>query len=112
MKKLFKISLIISLIGIYFLLFLINFLPIKEIKINKINDFLINKKIQINVEIMNIKDMGDFKIISVQDKTGEIKALCNCNKDIGLKINQSVIIIGKVQEYKNNLQISTEKIIL
>jgi DNA/RNA endonuclease YhcR with UshA esterase domain len=106
-----KISLTISLIGIFLLLTLSNILEPKLINIEKINDRLINKKIKIQGEISNIKTYEDsnFQTISIRDNTGKIEV--TIDKILNLKNNQTIILIGKVTQYKEYLQIKADKII-
>jgi len=107
-----KLSLTISLIGIFLLLLLLNILEPKLINIENINEKLINKKIKIQGKIFNIKTYkeSDFQIILIKDNTGQIKT--TINKILNLKNNQTIILIGKVTQYKKNLQIQADKIIL
>ena len=107
---LFKISILISLIGIFFLLVLTNFLEPKQINISEINNKLLDQKVKISGTIEKITDKQTFQILEVKDSTGKIDVLCNCKNNI--KQNQKVIITGKIQEYKKQLQISADKIIL
>ena len=111
-KELLKISLIISLIGIFLLLFLTNFLNPKQINIDQINNKLLNKNIQVQGTIFNIRSYEDsnFQILSIKDETGKIDVTTNHILD--LKNNNQIIVTGQVKEYKQYLQIQADKIIL
>lgn len=115
MKNLFKISLIISIAGILLLLFLSAVLEPKPTKINNITEKMLNKKVKVSGTIEKIEDKETFQILSIKDETGKIEVLCECenNNEINLttKNAQEVIVTGKVQEYKNSLQLNAEKII-
>ena len=52
---------------------------------------------------------NNFTSFKIKDSSGEINVICSCQN---IQINQSIETIGKVQEYKNNLQIQADKIIL
>ncbi len=110
MENLFKISLIISTAGILFLLLLSNAIEPKPIKIKDINNELIDKKVKIQGQIFNIKSYegSNFQVLSVKDNTSKIDVILG--KPINMTINKSIIIIGRVQEYKSYLQISADKI--
>ena len=108
-KTLLKISFIISLTGILLLLFLANFLEPKEISIGEIDNKMLNKKVRIQGEIFRVEDKETFLILSVSDPTGKIDVLCNCKNSIDL--NQNILAIGKIKEYKEYLQIQADKII-
>jgi DNA/RNA endonuclease YhcR with UshA esterase domain len=106
--NLLRVSLIISIVGIFLLLFLANTLQPRLTAIEEINDKMINKKITIKATIFRIADRETFKILSVKDETGKIDVLCDCQD---IKNNQEVTITGKVKEYNQYLQIQADKII-
>ena len=108
-QNIFNLTLVISLIGIFLLLFLSYSLSPDLIDIEKIDNKSINKQVKIQGKIINIKDKQSFKILQIQDNTGKINILCNCKDNI--KQNQTLIIVGKIQEYKEVLQISADKIL-
>jgi len=107
-----KISLIISIIGVFLLLLISNILEPKLIEIKNINKNLLDKKVRIQGEIINIKSYNnsDFQIISVKDKTGKIDI--TIDKILNLKNNQTIIATGTITEYKQYLQIQADKIFL
>ncbi len=107
----FKTSLILSLAGIFFLLLLSNFSEPKLISIGEINDLLINKKVKVQGEVFNIKSYknSNFQILSIKDETGKIDI--TLNRILNLTKNQEIIVIGKVSEYEQNLQVQADRII-
>lgn len=108
-QRLFKISLIVSMIGILILLFLSNFLEPKSISISEIDDSMINKKVKVQGEILKITDKKSFLIISLEDKTGKIDVLCECKNNF--QNNQKISVYGTIKEYQKSLQIQADKII-
>jgi len=109
---LLKISLAVSLIGIFLLLLFSNILEPKLINIEKINDRLIDEKVKVQGAIFNIRTYEDsgFQVVSIKDNTGKIQV--TIDKILNLKNNQTIIVIGKVTEYKEDLQIQADKILL
>lgn len=107
MERLFQISLIASVLGIVLLLFLANFTEQKTEQVEKINEKMLNERIRIQGKITEIRDEESFKIISVNDRTGEIDVLCKCRE---IEDNQFIEVTGKVQEYMGKLQIEANKI--
>ena len=95
-----KLSLSISLIGIFLLLFLANFLPTKQLNINQINDNHLNKKIQVQGQVLNIRNYENqnLQVILIKDTTGEIEIITN--KITSLQKNESILVIGKITNYK------------
>jgi DNA/RNA endonuclease YhcR with UshA esterase domain len=109
MKLLLKISFLISLIGIFLLMVLSNYLEPEIMKIKDINLLQINQKIKISGTIENIRNYHDFETITLKDETGKI--LITVDKNLNLTKNQSIIVIGRVSEYKNQTEIRSEKIL-
>lgn len=109
-QTLLKISLIISLTGILILLLLSNLFQPKLIEIKDINELLLNQKVQVQGEITYIKDYDNFQILTINDQTGKIPILINKNPGFNLTINQPIAVIGRLTEYKNQLQITSDKI--
>lgn len=104
--------LLISIVGIFLLLLLSNFIEPRLIKIKDIDDSILNKNIKIQGTITNIRsyEESNFQVISIKDETEKIDI--TTNQILNLKTNQTIIVTGKVQEYKQNLQIQADKIIL
>ena len=111
-SRLVKFSLIVSLLGILLLIFLSIYSEPKQISIDKINEKQLDNYIKINGTIVNINkiksDQGYFIIIRLKDFSGLIDILDYQNTN--LKINQQIQVIGKVSEYKNQLQVESKKI--
>lgn len=114
MEKLPKISLAISILGILALLIISNTLEPKTTSINKLTEKQINQKVKISGQLIKVyqdkNKESDFQILTIQDKTGEIKAILNSNQNFTKYKNQSLIVIGAIKEYKNELEIQVEKI--
>ena len=109
-KTLSIISLTIAIIGILILLILSNTIKPESIKIKNLDDTYLNKKVEIQGKIQSIKTYkeSNFQIITINDSTGKIDI--TIDNPINITKNQTIIAIGKVTEYKNNLQIQAEKI--
>jgi len=107
--SLLKLSFTISLLGILFLLFISTLEP-NLTNISEITSKDLNKKTKIQGQLINIKTINpDFQILTIKDSTKEIDI--TLDKSIKITKNQNLTIIGKVTEYKKNLQIQAEKII-
>jgi len=112
-QTLLKISFIISIFGILVLLFISNTIQPNKINIKDIKDLDLNQKIQITGKIQSIKiyKESNFQIITINDSTNKIDITLNIPKNpMNLTKNQTIIVIGRVTEYKNNLQIQADKI--
>lgn len=115
MKKLNKIFLLVSLIGILLLLFISQHLEPKTINISEINKGSLDDRVKILGDILDSRDYSNntFHVLTIEDLTGVIEVVFN-TKEEQLKINssKSYFITGKVQEYNQTLQINAEKIVL
>ena len=109
MQKLLKFSFVLSLLGIFILLILLNNINPPLTKINKINNNLLDKTIIIKADIISVKNLDEFQILTLKDSTNSIKAIANSKKDLFPENN--TLITGKVLEYNNELEIQIEKII-
>ncbi len=105
-KNILILSIIISIIGIIFLLTISLIKEPKLVKINQINSNFLNQKIKTSGQISRVINLDNFQIINLNDSNIEIIN----NHPKNLSKNQKIIIIGKVQEYKNKLQINCEKL--
>jgi len=111
MQKLKKISFIISLLGIFILLFISNIENFDLTNIDEINDKMLNKRIKIEGKISKIRNINEnFQIISVSEDDKKIDVLTN--KQLNVKEGDFIQVIGRVTEYNKTLQIQSDKIIL
>ncbi len=108
--NLLKISFTITILGILLLLFITNLTTSKQISINQITNQYLNKQIKINATITQIQNKPSFQIITLTDSTGKIQAILPLTSN-NLSINQNIILIGTLTQYKNSFQIQTNKII-
>jgi len=107
-ETLFKLSLAISIAGIFLLLLLSNILEPKLTKIKDITQKMLEEKVKIAGIITKVQDKETFKILSLKDDSSNIEVLCECKN---ISTNQSIEVIGGIQEYNGNLQIQADKII-
>lgn len=85
-----------------------------EPELSNIKDLNTNnlyEKIKIKGVITQIKEYDDFTIIKINDKSNSMNVLIN-NINLNLSKNESITIIGKISEYKNDLEIIAQKIYL
>ena len=109
--KLLKISLIISLIGTFSLLLILEYQEIPLYKIEQITKEQLETKVRIQGTILKIKETPGLYILDIRD-TKTITTIAFKEEQINFKRNSFVEIEGKVQEYQNELEIIADKIIL
>ena len=106
-----KLTLSISFIGIFLLLSITTLMQPKLIAIEEINHKYLNKNIKIQGEIQDIRTYQDsFQVIPIKDETAEIDIITN--EILNLTKSESITVIGKVQEYKQYLQVQANKIMI
>ena len=106
-----KIALIISLIGIFILLILINLQEPKISEINSLSNKRLNEEVKIQGKIIDLKIFqSNFTITKIKDNSGFIEVICNCPQIKKLQ-NSTLQITGKLTEYQSNLQIQADKIL-
>lgn len=110
LNNLTKVSLIVSLLGILVLIILSQQLPIKVYSIDQIDKSLLNKRVAVNASIISVNNYEGFQVILLKDSTGLIKATSFSKKEL-YKASNNWLVIGKVTEYKDELQIESDKII-
>ena len=112
MALIIKLTLTISLLGIIILLILTNTLQPTLKNIEDITTKDLNKKAKVQGIIINIKSFeeSNFQILTLSDSTGKIDI--TTNKILNLKKGQQITVVGRVTDYKQDLQIEAEKIIL
>lgn len=111
MKNMTKITFILSLLGVFLLLVISNSFTPKQINIENITNSSLNQNVAVICNITKVINLDnyDFQILTLEDKTGSIKAITNSKKDLE-KID-NVIVEGKVIEYNQTLEIEISKII-
>ncbi|MEM4230782.1 MAG: hypothetical protein QXF25_02820 [Candidatus Pacearchaeota archaeon] len=118
-EKLKKNFLILSLVGIFILFIISKSTKPKQISICDIENLKKNIREKENIEIQGAitreKILSEnFKLFILKNQSCEIEVICNCdtsNKNNLTFLNKEVLIIGKIQIYKNKTQIQAEKII-
>jgi len=111
-QTILKITIIITILGIIVLLFLMNIITPTQIKIKDIDDNSLNQKVEVVGLIQAIKTYktSNFQVITINDSTGKIDI--TLDRIVNVTINKKITVIGKVTEYKGNLQVQADKIIL
>lgn len=104
-----KLALFTAILGISVLLFLSNSLEPKLIKISEINDNMLEQYVKVQGNIISLKSYGDMAILSLEDETGKISVVVYNLKE-NLSLSGKIEIIGKIKEYKGELEIEASKI--
>jgi len=108
-KKLLTIAIISSLLGILFILYIGENFGLSKIDINQIDENYLEKNVKIRGVIDNLYLGNKVTIMNVKDNSGNIKVVAFDNST-GLKEGMAIEVNGKVSEYKNELEIVSERI--
>ncbi|MEK6820086.1 MAG: hypothetical protein AABX71_00055 [Nanoarchaeota archaeon] len=106
MERALKFYLALSMLGTLLLLIISNF-TVKEVKIEEIDETLLNKNIRVQCRIISEKNYDNFCVLTCQDETGKIKLTFSKNLNL---INKTIAAEGKIIEYRNILEIQADKI--
>lgn len=108
MSLITKLTLSISLIGIIILLILANTLPATNLEIENINLNNLNKKISTSGTIIKINNYPNFQILTITKDSFSIDIILD--QKTNLRKDQIINVVGKLEKYKNSLQIRAEVI--
>ncbi len=109
-KNLINIALICSLLGIFIILLIVENADLPTTKIKNVTKEQLETKIKISGNITSIKETPGLLILQIQDSTGKIDAIIFKDQDTNITKDIPVEIEGKVQEYKEYLQIVVNRI--
>lgn len=107
-----KLFLALSLITIFFLLFLSTVIQPQQLAISDITKTNLNQFVKVAGKITSQRNYEgkDFQVLVIKDKTDSIQVTTNAKNKIELNYSLNYTIIGTVTEYNQTLQISANKI--
>ncbi|WP_461436025.1 OB-fold nucleic acid binding domain-containing protein [Methanosphaera sp.] len=111
-KKMFKISLITTIIGLVGIMILSGYVNPETLTIDKIDKSKIDNQVEINATISSItQTKSNTKIIKLNDETGTINLVIFSGVEINhnLKINQEITVVARVTQYNGNLELILEE---
>ena len=109
-KTLLKLSLIISVIGIFTLLLIIEKIEIKNSDISNISNYSLDQKVKVKGFISSVKNLPGILILTLRDNSGEITVIVFKEEEIELKKDMLIEVEGTLKEYKGKLEIEADKI--
>ncbi|MCS7134260.1 MAG: OB-fold nucleic acid binding domain-containing protein [Candidatus Pacearchaeota archaeon] len=109
-KKLLIFSSIFFFIGLFILIILVNHLEPKRIEISKIDEKKLEEWVKVRGEVSEVRVVktrtGEMVLFKLSDETASIYIIFNGKNFTETRVE----VIGKVIEYKGNLQIQAKKI--
>lgn len=105
-RTLLKITMIVSLLGIFILLIISNIEP-KTITVSEAKNKSLDSRVKIQGTIVKTTELGkNFYKLTIKDNTSLIDATLNTK----FASNKTIEVLGILSEYQNQTQISIEKI--
>ena len=111
-KTLEKISLIISIIGILIVLIISETYNLKTISISLIDESFIDKSVKVEGYITEVRSAKEIIVFNLKDSSDEIKVIIFDNYDLPLFKGQKISVIGKIQQYKGDLEIIADEVVV
>lgn len=109
-KRLLKVCLITSVLGIFLLLAVAEFSQPKYYQINGITEKQIDTQIKIEGTITKSKDLPGLFLLDLKDNTSKMIVVAFKDFQINLTKGENISVTGKVAEYNNVLEIIADEI--
>jgi len=108
-ENLLKISFAVAILGTLAIVFLSNNLEPKAVPISGINERMIDEWVNIRGKVIQETDLESMKILTIDDGTASINAVLMGKTNSSFR-GVNVEILGKVTEYRNELEIEISRI--
>ncbi|MAG52735.1 MAG: hypothetical protein CMH62_02115 [Nanoarchaeota archaeon] len=109
-SNLLKLSLAISLLGLFTLLLILEYSEIPFYEIEEIEESQIETRVKVQGSIASIKETPGLYILKIKDQTGIITAIVFKEKIIDIQKNSEVEVEGIIQKYQEEIEIIIDKI--
>ena len=107
---LLKISILVSVLGVFFLMVISELSHIELSKISDITKKDLETKVKIQGKLLSIQETPGLYILTVTDFTSTITIIVFKEDPLELKKNSNIEIEGKVTEYQGKLEIIADTI--
>ncbi len=111
-EKIYKISLITTIIGLVGIMLLSGYVNPETVTINQIDKSKIDNQVELDATVLSVSQTRtNTQIIKLGDKTGTINLVIFSSVDFKTKLsnNQHVRVIAKVTQYNNDLELILEE---
>ncbi len=106
--NLLKLSLTISLIGIFIILSISSFYELPLQKIKDLNENQLETKVKISGTLLSIKETPGLYLLKITDNTATIPIVIFKEETLNLNPGQKLEIQGTLTEYNHELEILAE----
>jgi len=111
-SKLFKTSLIISVIGTFLILLLSEYSEVELTDINDLGKKQIETMVKIKGTVISARETPGLYILNIRDSASTIPIIIFKEETLNIERGTQIEITGKLTEYKNELEIIAEEIII
>ena len=111
-EKIFKISLITTIIGLFLIMVLSGYVNPERLDINQIDKSKIDNQIEVDATSASVtQTKTNTKIVKLSDDTGNITLVIfpSVGYEDNLTKNQKVKVIAKVSQYNNDMELILEE---
>mgnify|MGYP001576164754 CR=1 FL=1 len=108
--NLFKVSLIISVIGTFLILLISEYSEVELTKIQELNKKQLETRVRVEGTILSVRETPGLYILKIKDSSASIPIIVFKEESLELERNAQIEVIGKLTEYKNEFEIIAEKI--
>lgn len=111
-EKIFKICVITSIIGLLGIMCLTSFVLPEQLEISDVDKSKINNNVEVNATITNIiTTKSGTRIVTLTDNSSSINLVIFSSTllEFELKKGQKVSVVGKVSEYKGDVELILEE---
>lgn len=109
-STLLKISLIVSIAGIFTILYIVESQNLSPIKLNELTKDQLDTIIKIEGKVTKVTKTPGLLILNIKDFSGTTKVIAFTSQESVIKEGMKVEAIGKVVEYQGNLEIIADEI--
>jgi DNA/RNA endonuclease YhcR with UshA esterase domain len=109
-STLLKISLAVSVTGIFIILYLVEFQNRLPDNLNEITKDQLDSLIKVEGEVTKVTKTPGLLILNIKDNTGTTEVIAFTSQESLIEKGMKVEVTGRVQEYQNKLEIIADEI--
>jgi len=107
----FRISLIISILGTFSILLISELSKVEPQNIKDLKKDQLETRVNVQGRLLATRETPGLYILTITDNTATIPIIVFKEDELELEKNKQFVVIGKLTEYKNELEIIAERII-
>jgi RecJ-like exonuclease len=109
-KRLFKVSLMVSVIGTFLILLISEYSEVELTEIKNLNKDQLETRVKVQGTVISTKETPGLYILKIKDYSGTIPLIIFKEDPLPIEKNAQIEVTGKLTEYKKEFEIIVEKI--